>query len=95
MTGELLIPRDRLHAMYVASFEELNIKKETLATLAGQGVYSVSTVNSIQAKIKGRKGKMPTKADVSWLKALVALKRLGFDIAKITFDENGDIVLAR
>jgi hypothetical protein len=93
MSKNLLVSKKDLHRMYVETFEELNIGKKELATLAGFGEYSKSTVNQINGKLRGVKGKMPTKSDVSWLKALLALKRLGFDVERFKYNEDENLIV--
>lgn len=94
-SGELLIPKDVLHKTYVDAYKELGLRKETLANLLGLGEYSVSTRNAISAKIKGSKDKMPTKADVAWITSLVALKELGVDLEKVSFNQDRKMVFEK
>lgn len=90
---ELLLPKELLHSLYVGAFNELGLSKEELATLMGLGEYSISARNAISGKLKGSKTKMPTKVDVSWLKTLVAIKRLGVDVRRIEFNDNKDLII--
>lgn len=81
--------KNHLHKLYKEAVESTELSINELATIFNFGEFTDSARAAIAAKVSGQSGKMPTKSDVHWVQFLAFLKKEGYDLNRVKFDQSG------